>query len=146
MSGPAAQGGGPGGGAGDPREPAGGPSGPRDSDGRDSDGRDSDGRDAVPSALGDHLMIFVREHTLWPVTAVAALTAAAFGASVISLALDEGSLPARGALAILVALSIFAMEPEIRRRRPGIATGIVVVLWALSIGGSLLSAFWLPSD
>jgi hypothetical protein len=93
--------------------------------------------DAADRGLGRHLSVFFSESTLWPVTAVAALIAATFVASLIAFAWQDRNLAAQGALVILAALSIFTMEPELRQRRLGAATVSVLVLWTLSVLGSV---------
>ena len=93
--------------------------------------------DDTPRNLEQHLLVYVREPTLWPVLAVAVLIAGTLGATVIVFALEQRNLFALAALAILIVASGHALLGDLRERRFGTPSWIVVGLWLASGGVAL---------
>ena len=92
---------------------------------------DDDGRE--PQSLDDWLREFLGNGALVPVALVAAGCFAAIGAGVLLAALRGRSLPASAALVLLAGMSADALLRDRRRRgRLGLASRLVLSLWALS--------------
>ena len=92
---------------------------------------DDDGRE--PRSLDDWLRQFVSDSTLVPVALVAAGCFSAIGAGVLLAALRARNLPAIAALVLLAGMSIDGLARDRRRRgRLGLASRLVLALWALS--------------
>jgi hypothetical protein len=93
-------------------------------------------RDEEPPAgarpLDQHLGVFFRDPSLWPVLVVSALIFVTLGASALALALRERNLFAAGALAVLLVVSGDLVQRDLRRRRLGLASRALLALWALS--------------
>ncbi len=79
--------------------------------------------------LERHLAVFVEESSLWPVLLVAVLIFTTIGAALLTLAMADRNVFAIGALLILLWLSVDILA---RRRRFGLAGGVIVALWTLS--------------
>lgn len=79
---------------------------------------------------------------LRPVLIVLVIVGVTFGASVVLLAMRDRSYAAMAALLILAWASADAVWSDLRRRRLGLASGLVVALWLLS-GLSALGAVYL---
>ena len=96
---------------------------------------------AVEEALGH----YVRDPALWPVLAVLVLVAATLGAAVVLFALVDRNVPAMGALALLVGMSVHAVVEDLRLRRFGMAPRVVLTLWvavaAVAAGFHTLGVF-----
>lgn len=93
---------------------------------------DDDGRG--PSRLDEWLREFLANGALVPVALVVAGCFTAIGAGVLLAALHAGSLPALAALVLLGAMSADALLRDRRRRgRLGLASRLVLALWALSL-------------
>ena len=98
-----------------------------------------DENNETPQGLEEHLLVYVRDPSLWPVLAVVVLIAGTFGASVILYALELRNPFALAALAILIVASGHALLEQYRERRVGAPVWIVVGLWTASIGVALLA-------
>ncbi len=72
---------------------------------------------------------------LWPLLLVGIFTVATFGAGIVTLALLERSIAAMGALALLVFLTFYGLDENIRQRRLGRVGWLAVVLWVLTLAG-----------
>ena len=88
--------------------------------------------DREPRSLDDWLASFARNPALRPVAIVVVGCLAAIGASAILLAVRGHSLPAIAALALLAFGSVDLLQRDLRRRRFGSASRLVVALWLLS--------------
>lgn len=96
---------------------------------------DDDGRE--PRSLDDWLRQFVSDSTLVPVALVAAGCFTAIGAGVLLAALWARNLPAIAALVLLAGMSIDGLVRDRRRRgRLGLASRLVLALWALSVAAA----------
>jgi hypothetical protein len=103
----------------------------------ESDDRDARTRDARPSAaegrLLDRLILpYFTELALWPILLVAILSLATVGAAILLLAIHDRNYYALGALLILAGMSVDAVLRDLRHRRLGPASGLIVALWLLS--------------
>lgn len=79
--------------------------------------------------LDRHLAIFVEESTLWPVLVAAVLALTTGGAALMLLALGDRNLFAIAALLILLWMSV---DFTVRRRRLGVAGGLILTFWVSS--------------
>jgi hypothetical protein len=96
---------------------------------------DDDGRE--PKSLDDWLRQFISDSALVPVALVAAGCFTAIGAGIVLAALQARSLPAIAALVLLGGMSIDALLRDRRRRgRLGLASRLVLTLWALSLAAA----------
>ena len=94
-----------------------------------------DGRE--PKSLDDWLRQFVSDSTLVPVALVAAGCFTAIGAGVLLAALWARNLPAIAALVLLAGMSSDALLRDRRRHgRLGLASRLILALWALSVAAS----------
>ena len=76
---------------------------------------------------------FVEDPLLWPVLLVVIGHAVALVTPVLLLAVRDRRIPAMGALALLVGLSVSVVSGDLRRRgRPAAPSVFVLVTWALS--------------
>jgi D-serine dehydratase len=73
----------------------------------------------------DHLWVFFREPTLWPVLLVALLIFTTLGAALLVLALGDRNLFALAALAVVVLVSVDVVV----RNRLGLVSRVVLGLW-----------------
>ena len=101
---------------------------------------DDDGRE--PSSLDEWLREFLSNGALVPVALVAAGCFTAIGAGIVLAALRARSLPASAALVLLAGMSLDALLRDRRRHGPlglrglGLASRLVLALWALSLAGA----------
>ena len=96
---------------------------------------DDDGRE--PSHLDEWLRQFLSDGALIPVALVAAGCFAAIGAGIVLAAFQARNLPASAALVVLAGMSIDALLRDRRRRgRLGLASRLVLTLWALSLAAA----------
>ena len=82
------------------------------------------------------LRTFLEEPMLWPVGLVVILTAITFGACVLVFAVRVRSLFAGIALLLLVFVSVYALDADVRQRRLRPASWLLLGIWA----GSALAA------
>ena len=100
-----------------------------------SNSGDDGGRE--PHSLDDWLRQFLSDGGLVPVALVAAGCFTAIGAGVLLAALWARNLPAIAALVLLAGMSIDALLRDRHRRgRLGLASRLVLALWALSVAAS----------
>jgi len=69
---------------------------------------------------------------LQPLLVVSTVIFVMFGATALLLAVASRRISAMGALAILAVMSADAMRPDLRRRRLGPASRLILALWLLS--------------
>ena len=94
----------------------------------DESNRGEQGRDEA-SRLDSWIRPYIEDSTLWPVTLVFVVVVVVFVAAVALLAWRERNPLAAAALLGLVWMSVDAVSADVRRRRMGLAAGIVVGLW-----------------
>lgn len=82
--------------------------------------------------LDAHLAEYVRDPSLWPVGIVAVAIFVTLGTALLLAALRLRNRLALAALAVLVVVSGDLLWRDLRRRRVGAASAIVLALWALS--------------
>lgn len=76
---------------------------------------------------------FVEDPLLWPVLLVVIGHVVALVAPVLLLAVRDRRIPAMGALALLVGLSVSIVNGDVRRRgRPAMPSAFLLVTWLLS--------------
>jgi hypothetical protein len=93
--------------------------------------------DREPKSLDDWLRQFITNGALVPVALVAAGCFTAIGAGVLLAALWARNIPAIAALVLLAGMSIDALLRDRRRRgRLGLASRLVLALWALSLAAA----------
>ena len=90
-----------------------------------------DARDVSPADLGGHLLVYLREPTLWPVLTVAIAIGTTFGGSALLLALRDRNGFAIAALAIVGIASAELCLRDRRRGGFGLVSGVVVGGWVL---------------
>ena len=95
---------------------------------------ENDDREDEPAGLEHWLRPFVEESTLWPVTLVAGLVLATFGAGLVLMALLERNPFAVVGLLVAVWASAEPLFADWRRRRFGLVAGLVLTLW-LAVAG-----------
>ena len=103
------------------------------------DARAESSKTSEATGLGRHLAVFLEDRALWPIVFIFVVHVTLGGALVLLSALRAGSLPARAALAILLALSVHAVRRARRRRRVAIWIGM---LWALSALTATVSSYF----
>jgi len=84
---------------------------------------------AAKGAVGEALGHYVRDPALWPVLAVLVLVAATLGAAIVLFALVDRNVPAMGALALLVGMSVHAIFEDLRQSRFGMGCRVILFLW-----------------
>ena len=89
-------------------------------------------------ALDRHLLEYVRDPALWPVLGTALLIAATLLTSVLLFAWQARNPFSLAALFALVLATVVAVESDVRRRRVGAASGILLGLWAASAAAAAL--------
>lgn len=82
--------------------------------------------------LDRHIRPYFSDPALWPVTIVLLIVFATFGATILLTALRSRNLFAVGALLALAVATAEAVRLDLRRRRLGAASGLILGLWALS--------------
>ena len=93
--------------------------------------------DAEPRRLVDHLLVYLREPTLWPVVIVAVASLLTLGIAGLLLAVVQRNRFALAALALLGGLCADGVLREWRRRgRPGPVALGVAGFWLLSALGA----------
>ena len=85
-----------------------------------------------PRGVERWILPYFTDSTLWPVTIVLIATMSMFGAAVLLLALGDRNLFALAALAILVVGSVEGLVRDLRRRRLGAASMLILAVWLLS--------------
>jgi hypothetical protein len=73
---------------------------------------------------------------LWPVLVVSVLTVATFGAAMVTSAVWDRNVFSMAAMALLAGLTLFSLDPDIRRRRIGPVSGLLLALWLISLIGA----------
>ncbi len=101
--------------------------------------------EANPDAQGGWLEPFFTDPGLWPVLAVVVLTLATLGASVVVLAIQDRNLAALAALVAGGGMTLFALEPDLRRRRLGPTGRLLLAVWALGVAGGLAFVRFAPA-
>ncbi len=91
-----------------------------------------DGDEADAQSLDRWLQPFVSDSGLWPVLIVALLCLATFGAAALLIAIGRRNWFAIGVIAAGVVASVDLARPDLRRRRVGATSGILLALWLLS--------------
>jgi hypothetical protein len=88
------------------------------------------------------LRTFAEEPMLWPVGLVVFLSAISFGALILVMAVRARSFLAGVALLLLVFLTVYRLDPDIRAKRLRPASRLLLAYWVGSAAvGALLS--WL---
>jgi len=90
-----------------------------------------------PRSFEEWLGSFASDSSLRPVLVVALGCFTAIGAGALLLAVRGRSLPAIAALALLALGSADLLVRDLRRRRLGPASRMVLALWALSAGAAV---------
>ncbi|MGH0030140.1 MAG: hypothetical protein ACQGVC_10145 [Myxococcota bacterium] len=90
-----------------------------------------------PQRLSDHLRVYVREPTLWPVLLVAIIIFVTIGAAVLLAAVVQRNAFAAAALALLLGLSVDQAVREWRSGGVGWVTGTIAAFWILSAAAAL---------
>ena len=90
------------------------------------------GQDDGPRSIDEWIAGLARDPTLRPVLIVAVGCFTAIGAGALLLAVRGRSLPAIAALALLALGSADLLQRDLRSRRFGPASRLVVALWLLS--------------
>lgn len=103
------------------------------------DDPNKDENDETPRGFEEHLLVYVRDASLWPVLTVVVLIAGTLGASVIIYALELRDLFALAAISLLLVMSGHALWGDIRARRLGAASWITATLWGASLGIAALA-------
>lgn len=80
---------------------------------------------------------FTEDSSLYPVLAVVVVIFATLAGAAVVLALQR-NIAAMGAVAGLAVLTFGLTESDRRRRRPGPTSLLLLVFWALAIGGALI--------
>jgi hypothetical protein len=94
-------------------------------------------RDDQPRSFEDWLRTFLTDSTLWPVLVVAVGCFTALGAGIVAWAVRGRSPAAIAALVVLAGMSTDALLRDRRRHgRLGLASRLVLLLWALSTVGA----------
>jgi hypothetical protein len=88
----------------------------------------------------DHLLVYVREPTLWPVVTVAAAIALTLGVAGLLAAVVQRNPFAMAAIALLAGLCVDQVAREWRRGGPGAVTGLVCGYWLLAVAGAFALA------
>lgn len=76
------------------------------------------------------LRTFFHEPTLWPVGLVLFLSASSFGALILVFAIRLRGLAAGAALLVLIFLTVWQLDPDIRARRLRPTSALLLCLWA----------------
>lgn len=105
----------------------------------ENDARPGEGHESRMDGL---IEPFFSESTLWPVLAVLVLSLVTMGAAILVNALRRRNLFAVAALAVLAAMSADIVWSDVKRRRLGRASALIVALWLLSAGLAAAAA-WL---
>jgi hypothetical protein len=87
-----------------------------------------------PSFFDRALRTFLEDSALWPVLAVVVLVAATLGATLLVLAIQDRSLPASGALALLGGAGLKGLVDAFRRRSFGAIGAVFLCIAALGAG------------
>ena len=91
------------------------------------------------------LQVFLEEPMLWPVGLVVCLTVVTFGAAILVFAIRMRGLVAGAALLMLIFVSVWGLDRDIRERRLRPASRLVLALWVGSglaaVGLEWLGAF-----
>jgi hypothetical protein len=88
------------------------------------------------------LRTFAEEPTLWPVAVVVFLSAISFGSLILVMAIRARSLVAGLALLMLIFLTVYRLDPDIRAKRLRPMSVALVAFWIGSASvGALLA--WL---
>jgi hypothetical protein len=101
----------------------------------------SEGRDPEPEtgrALDRHLLEYVRDPALWPVLVTVLAVAGTLLTSVLLFAWRARNPFSLAALFALVLATVVAVEADVRRRRLGAGSGILLGLWAASAAAAVL--------
>lgn len=98
-----------------------------------------DTADDFDRAVDRHLAVFYRDSTLWPVLSVVVGAVAALGGFTLVLALRERNPYSLVVLAIVGWISADLVWRDLRRRRFGPASRVVLLLWAVAGGAALLA-------
>jgi hypothetical protein len=88
-------------------------------------------REPEESSLDRFLEPFFTDSGLWPTVFVAGGIVATFGAAIVLMALRARNLFALAALALLVVMSGDVLQRDLRQRRLGRASRVVLALWSL---------------
>ncbi len=75
---------------------------------------------------------FFEDSALWPVLVVIALSLASFGAAILVAAIADRNYAAIAALLVLALISGDLLRVDLRRRRFGVVSGLMLSLWVLS--------------
>lgn len=86
-----------------------------------------------PAWLDEHLGVYLRDPSLWPVGIVAFAIAATLGAALLAAAALSGNALLWAAVGILALVSLDVLQRELRaRRRLGLASRLLLLLWGAS--------------
>lgn len=88
--------------------------------------------------------IFLEDPGLWPVLVVLVLVASTLGASLVVLAVQDRRIPAMAALALLVGVTLFGLDSDIRRRSLGRGAKLVISVWVLALAAGLAFSLLVP--
>ena len=93
-------------------------------------------------ALDRHLLEYVRDSALWPVLGTVLVIAATLLTSVLLFAWQARNPFSLAALFALVLATVVAVEGDVRRRRIGAGSAILLGLWAASAAAAALLVRW----
>ena len=85
-----------------------------------------------PRRLEDWIRPFFTDSMLWPVLAVAILSLSTFGSAILLLAIGARNYFAIAALVAIAGMSADAIWADLRRRRLGPVSGLILALWSIS--------------
>ncbi|UCE87586.1 MAG: hypothetical protein JSU66_07690 [Deltaproteobacteria bacterium] len=83
-----------------------------------------------PRRLEDWIRPLFTDSTLWPLLIVAILSLVTFGSAILLLAIRTRNHFALAALVILAWLSADASRSDLRRRRLGPVSGLILAVWS----------------
>jgi hypothetical protein len=98
-------------------------------------------RDLAPGAgkeglFDEWLRSVYADSLLWPVLVVSVLTVSTFGAAMVTSAVWDRNVFSMAAMALLAGLTLFALDPDVRKRRIGPVSGLLIALWLISLIGA----------
>lgn len=103
--------------------------------------RDDAGEDQAEDRASQVLRTFLGEPMLWPVGLVLFLSTSSFGALVLVYAIRLRGIAAGMALLLLIFMTVYRLDPDIRARKLRPSSAVLLAFWA----GSTIVAFVLNS-
>ena len=98
---------------------------------------DPDASGAQVDRVDRAVRIVLDEPLLWPVAVAVLLAFSAFGAAILVFALRARGLFAGAALLVLIFLTVYGLDVDIRERRLRPQSRVVLALWATSALGAI---------